>query len=192
MKIIILAFVGFVSIANAQAPKTIHGCDTNGIYRNSNERKLNVLKNRYSAPKPNEINRKISLDSILRLRKDQTRWINNEGATIEGVLIDIENEGDESCNCYNPNLHDTHLSIGKKKGVPKTSSMVCEITPRWQKALRSVLDSLRVGDSVSITGWRCGIQITRRNQGTREKITIMSCEKRRGKYILVTDIKILN
>lgn len=154
MKILVFVVMCVVLVACSPVPKIIDGCGEFGNAKpnDKKERQLYQLKNRYTAPTP-EQTKGIELDSILERGNDSTRWSNDSGAIIEGVLIDTMKGGDESCNCYNTMLHDTHLYIGKKKGVHKESCMVCEVTPRWRSLLKPTLDSLRIGDSVRITGW---------------------------------------
>ena len=50
------------------------GCGMEGSAKSASLKKLNQLKNRYTAPQANQINHSITLTAILAPGDDRTRW----------------------------------------------------------------------------------------------------------------------
>jgi hypothetical protein len=80
------------------------------------------------------------------------------GATVEGRLIAIRNQGPESCNCYSSDFVDIHLWIATKASASAkpTRSVVIEISPR-NSNLQALHDQLvqlaKKGTRIRVTGW---------------------------------------
>ena len=79
---------------------------------------------------------------------------------IEGYLVDVREEGAESTNCHRDDAasRDWHLWLADAPGLPRSASLVAELTPRV-RALHPpwAIDSLRqaMNDTirVRISGW---------------------------------------
>jgi hypothetical protein len=63
---------------------TFNGCGMEGDARSLAVQALDRLKNRYTAPGPNEIDPKITLEGILAPGNDLSRWKVKQGAAIVG------------------------------------------------------------------------------------------------------------
>jgi hypothetical protein len=123
------------SLAWAQTGPTYNGCPMEGDARSAAVRALNRLKNRYTAPMPEQINPKITLASILAPGDDIGRWRVSQGATITGYVYDVKPGRIETVNCHAWDLadRDTHIELvldPMNTGAAKR--MIVEVTPRWR------------------------------------------------------------
>ncbi len=111
---------------------------------------LNRLKNRSTAPQPNEINPAITMAALVAPGDDATRWRNDEGAEITGYVWNVKDQADR----------DTHIEL-----VPnpehREQKVIVEVTPRWRAILAqqgvdwstaALRDTLR-GRWVRVRGW---------------------------------------
>jgi hypothetical protein len=141
-----------------------HGCPMEGDARSQAVRALNRLKNRYTAPIPDQIDPKITLAAILAPGYDTGRWKVKEGATITGYVYDVKPGGVETVNCHARDWadRDTHIELvldPMQSG--ETQRVIVEVTPRWRAIMaargvdwstRTLRDHL-LGRWVKVTGW---------------------------------------
>src|SRR5260370_14849191 len=123
--------------ANAQAPPpdmdVFDGCGLDGSAKTANLKKLNQLKNRYTAPTNSEINPAITLSAMLALVDDKTRCSATSGAEVTGFVLDVKPGGGETCNCGKTDAAhiDAHIELVLNSSVTAgTQSVVVEGTPR--------------------------------------------------------------
>jgi hypothetical protein len=132
------AFLG----ANAQAPANMDvfdGCPMEGTAKGANLKKLNQLKNRYTAPQDSEFDASITLDALLAPDDDRTRWSSTSGAEVTAYVLDIRPGGGETCNCgkTDPAHTDTHIElISDPESTDSTQVVIVEVTPR----LRAIMN----------------------------------------------------
>ncbi len=135
-------------------------CPPQGDGRNENERALNVLKNRDSAPKASEIDAAITLAALLAAGEDSKRFNPDHGASITGYVVGVVPGGIESCNCHSQDVasRDTHIYVAADaKHTDPTQCVVVEVTPRF-RSLHDGWDTLSLraalkGKIVTFTGW---------------------------------------
>jgi hypothetical protein len=155
----------FVSFGWAQTGQpTYNGCPMEGDARSPAVRALNRLKNRYTAPSPEQINPKITLATILAPGNDIGRWKVKDGAQIVGYVFDVKPGGIETVNCHARNLadRDTHIELVlDPMNTRAANRMIVEVTPRWRVLMgtqgmdwstRALRDKL-LGRWVRVTGW---------------------------------------
>jgi hypothetical protein len=144
---------------------TFHGCGREGDARSLAVRALDRLKNRYTAPRQNEIDPKITLEEILAPGNDVSRWKVKQGAAIVGYVWDVKRGGIESVNCHarDDADRDTHLELvlDPMNGGASRRMIVEVITPRWRYIMhkrgldwstRSLRDRF-LGRWVRVSGW---------------------------------------
>jgi hypothetical protein len=148
----------------AQTGPTYNGCPMEGDARSQAVRALNRLKNRYTAPTPEQTNPKITLAAILAPGNDIGRWKVKDGAQILGYVYDVKPGGIETVNCHARDLasRDTHIELvldPMNTGAAKR--MIVEVTPRWRVLIlaqgedwstRALRDKF-LGRWVQVTGW---------------------------------------
>jgi hypothetical protein len=150
------------------APESYHGCPSVGVNRSGNApalpiQALNLLKNRYTAPTPAELDSSIRLASFLAPGDDVRRFDARRGAEIVGVVTDVRVGGQETTNCEAtaPKYRDTHIRIALTADAPENQRVVVEVTPRWRAAMAAAgldwstatLATTIVGRTVRIGGW---------------------------------------
>ncbi len=125
--------------ASPQAPPSnmdvFDGCGMEGSAKGARLKQLNQLKNRYTAPKANEINHSIALSAILAPGDDTKRWSSTSGAEITAYVFDVKPGGGETVNCgkTDPKHTDTHIELvlsPTESGA--TRRVVVEVTPRMR------------------------------------------------------------
>lgn len=124
---------------------------------------LNLLKNRYVAPTPTQIDSLITLAAMLAPGDDATRFAQDKGVEIVGVVTDVQVGGTETTNCDANTLpyRDTHIRIAVTRDAPENRRVVVEITPRWREAMNAVgvdwstatLTNTLIGRTVRVQGW---------------------------------------
>jgi hypothetical protein len=133
---------------------------------------LNIKKNRWSPPQ-NYTDMAISdiinfphdiLDSIGSEYRDQwsSAAISQAAASeakavrVTGYLINVREEGNESCNGNDSAYHDFHLWIADSSGKSESGSIIAEAIPYWQSQfpgwLVAKFESLKY-TQVRISGW---------------------------------------
>jgi len=166
--IVALCF-SFVSAANPQTAGSTNldiynGCGMEGDAHGPAIWALNRLKNRYAAPKPEEINPAITLAAILAPYNDTGRWKVKQGAQITGYVFDVKVGGIESTNCHASAIaqRDTHIELVlDPMASSPTQRVIVEVTPRWRAIMAAqgvnwstpTLRDRLLGRWVRITGW---------------------------------------
>lgn len=139
-RLIILLPLCFLFLgANAQAPPSnmddFDGCNLDGSATTARLKQLNQLKNRYTAPRDNQIDHSITLSALLAPGDDKTRWTSTSGAEITGFVLEVKPGGEETCNCgkTDPVHTDTHIELVlNSTDTLGTQSVVVEVTPRMR------------------------------------------------------------
>jgi hypothetical protein len=148
----------------SRAQPSFLGCPMAGSATAPRVRTLNELKNRFTAPRPADIDSTVTLAALLRPGDDRARWDERRGATIVGYVHDVKAGGVESVNCRARDLadRDTHIElILDPMRASGPQRVVVEVTPRWRAmvAARGVDWSTRalrrayLGRWVRVTGW---------------------------------------
>jgi hypothetical protein len=143
---------------------TYNGCPMEGDARSAAVRALNRLKNRYTAPKPEQINPKITLATVLAPGSDIGRWKVKDAAEITGYVYDVKPGGVETVNCHARGLadRDTHIELVlDPMAAGATKRMIVEVTPRWRVLMMAqgvdwstrALRDKYLGRWVRVTGW---------------------------------------
>jgi hypothetical protein len=124
---------------------------------------LNPFKNRSKAPKSGDIDRRITLATMLKPGDDTKRFPMTKAATITGFVVSAKVGGIETCNCHATDaLHrDTHIDVvadptfavpriikvtttdksGKKHTINKDANekfhVIVEVTPRVRQQMKA-------------------------------------------------------
>jgi len=120
-------------VAMQPALETFNGCGMEGDASSPAIRELNLLKNRYAVPEPEQIDPRVTLAAILEPGDDRTRWNDHHAAEITGYVSDVKVGGVETVNCHaaDPPDRDTHIELVLD---PMNSSedrrVIVEVTPR--------------------------------------------------------------
>jgi hypothetical protein len=109
-------------------------CPSVGLAFTTNARNLHRLKNRTTLPQASDFDSGITLDQLLQPGDDTNRWSTARAARIQGQVIDVENAGIESTNCFSPCRRDIHILVATRKGAAKTEHVVLEVTPYFQES----------------------------------------------------------
>jgi hypothetical protein len=152
-------------------PTSFHGIPPQGIGGDS---LLNIQKNRWVAS-PNFAD--VSLSDIINLPHDVLSGVGSEerykwssaasaqaagseskGVRFTGYLINVREEGNESCNGNDSNYHDFHLWIADSSGKNESGSIVAEATPFWKEQfpgwLLTKFENLKSQNiQVRVSGW---------------------------------------
>ena len=141
--ILLLLCFSFLGL-NAQAPPSnmdvFDGCGMDGSAKTANLKKLNQLKNRYSAPQDNQIDQSVTLRAMLAPGDDKTRWSSTSGAEVTGFVLEVKPGGGETCNCGKRDAAhtDSHIELVlHATDTAGTQSVVAEVTPRLQAIMRN-------------------------------------------------------
>jgi len=125
---------------------------------------LNRLKNRYIAPKPEDIDPVITLAAMLAPYNDTERWKVKQAAEITGYVFDVKVGGIESTNCHASGVEqrDTHIELvlDPMAGSP-TQRVIVEVTPRWRAIMGAqgvdwstrILRDRLLGRWIRVRGW---------------------------------------
>src|SRR5215468_1184264 len=68
-------------------------CPVEGTAKSQPGKELNKLKNRETAPSPNQIDRAVTLEAMLAPGDDEGRFDETKGATITGWVVDVQQGG---------------------------------------------------------------------------------------------------
>jgi hypothetical protein len=140
------------------------GCGMDGSAKTANLKKLNQLKNRYTAPQANQIDHSTTLDAILAPGNDKSRWSSTSGAEVTGFVLDVKPGGGETCNCgkTDPVHTDAHIELVlHSTDTAGTQSVVVEVTPRLRAIMgtsgtdwstKTLRKQLR-GEWIKVQGW---------------------------------------
>jgi hypothetical protein len=128
-----LAFAPPADDENSYTMQDGKKCAASGIPGSSAKIKaLDLLKNRNTAPKEQDIDPLVSLPAMTALGADYTRFDANKGATVQGYVMSVKVGGNESCNCKatDPTDRDTHIALSMAPGAPEKQWVIVEVTPR--------------------------------------------------------------
>jgi len=139
-------------------------CPSQGTAKSQAGKELNQLKNRATAPRPDQIDPSVTLDAILARGKDTDRFDEAKGAVISGWVVDVQQGGHpETANCGSMSklYTDTHITVGLSPDAAETATMVVEVTPRWREMMQGLgqdwrtetLQQALVGRQIQFTGW---------------------------------------
>ena len=115
------------------ALETLNGCGMAGDASNLAVRQLNLLKNRYTAPEPKQIDPTVTLAAMLEPGYDRARWNDHRAAEITGYVWDVKVGGVESVNCHgtDPPERDTHIELVlDPMSTREVRRVIVEVTPR--------------------------------------------------------------
>jgi hypothetical protein len=146
------------------ALETFNGCGMEGDAANPSVRGLNLLKNRYTVPEPQQLDPDVTLAAMLEPGDDRGRWNDQHAAEITGYVWDVKVGGVETVNCHatDPHDRDTHIELVLD---PMNSSeirrLIVEVTPRGRAladqrgddwSTRALRDHLQ-GRWIRVRGW---------------------------------------
>jgi hypothetical protein len=151
----------------AQTPhsSTNDGCGPTGSAKRPQEMNLNPFKNRDQVPVASNINKQITLASMLVPGEDKSRFDNHMAAQITGHVASAKVGGIESCNCKAIDLphRDTHIDVVlSPKDFPDLKRhVIVEVTPRIRRLMAAqgkdwstpTLHTTLPGHFVRFTGW---------------------------------------
>jgi hypothetical protein len=119
----------------AQTPKDI-----------GESKEYKALKDRTTEPAATDIDKSVTLDSLLA-KNDEKAWQQTKGAAIEGYVIQVEKEEDG----------DYHIVMSSKANEIDTKKwVIVEVTQAWQKKKANLAAAkLRdfYGKKIRVTGW---------------------------------------
>lgn len=127
-------------------------------------RELNLLKNRYTAPDPRQLDSRVTLAALLEPGDDRDRWNDQLAAEITGYVWDVKVGGVETVNCRatDPTGRDTHIElVFDPMNNSEGRRVIVEVTPRWRSiaqqrgedwSTRALRDQLQ-GRWVRVRGW---------------------------------------
>jgi len=129
-------------------------------------RHLNTLKNRSTAPADHDIDRVVTLDSLVgHATDDRTRFRDDAGAEISGYVLHVLPGGaTETTNCRkgDPVHRDAHIELTlSATDTAENRRVVVEITPRWRAAMKdahvdwstTTLQHTIEGRWITVRGW---------------------------------------
>jgi hypothetical protein len=127
-------------------------------------RDLNLLKNRYTAPEPQQIDPGVTLAAMLEPGEDTARWNDRHAAEITGYVWDVKIGGVETVNCHatDPQGRDTHIELVlDPMNSAEIRRVIVEVTPRWRSIVEqrgedwstSALRDHLQGRWVRVRGW---------------------------------------
>lgn len=132
-------------------------CGMKGGSNKKNSQHSDSLKNRNFTGK---VNRKITLDSILKHGNDMIRFRPSDYVSIEGYVVLVKLGSSESCNCNskNPQDKDIHVQIVKdlnnviSRGIG-TNTMIVEINRYTRDSIDYKFVKSLWHKKVKIQGW---------------------------------------
>jgi hypothetical protein len=113
--------------------ETFNGCGMEGDATNPAIRELNLLKNRYTAPEPQQIEQRVTLAAMLEPGDDRGRWNDHRAAEITGYVWDVKVGGLKTVNCHaaDPSGRDTHIElVFDPMNGSENRRVIVEVTPR--------------------------------------------------------------
>src|SRR5579872_804186 len=152
-------------------PANFHGIPPQGIGGDS---LLNIKKNRWSAPQNYS---DIAIADVINYphdvlanagSEDRYKWSSSifaqasasesKSVRITGYLVNVREEGAESCNGNDSNYHDFHIWIADSLGKSEKQSIIAEATPYWKEQfpgwLVTKFDSFKSQNiQVRVSGW---------------------------------------
>lgn len=146
------------------ALENFHGCGMEGDASSASVRQLNLLKNRYAAPEPQQMDAGVTLAAMLEPGDDRYRWNDHHAAEITGYVWDVKVGGVETVNCHatEPVERDTHIELVlDPMNSGEDHRVIVEVTPRIRATAQErgedwSTDALRDhfhGRWVRVRGW---------------------------------------
>jgi hypothetical protein len=135
-----------------------------GDAANPSVRGLNLLKNRYTVPEPQQLDPDVTLAAMLEPGDDRGRWSDQHAAEITGYVSDVKVGGVETVNCHatDPHDRDTHIELVRDPmNTSEIRRFIVEVTPRSRAladqrgedwSTRALRDHLQ-GRWVRVRGW---------------------------------------
>jgi hypothetical protein len=155
-KILVLVAILFFS-SQVFAQDVFNNCPMEGDAKRPQVRSLNLLKNRYVAPKPEDFDPAVTLKTLLVPGDDARRWDNHKAGEVTGYVYDVKVGGIETCNCHAKDTQnrDTHIELVlDPEQTTETKRVIVEVTPRWRKMMAdSGLDWTTAGLRKNLKGW---------------------------------------
>ena len=138
-------------------------CSIQGNAQRVNDRLLNIYKNRYTYPTPNDIDPDFNWTELAKPGDDRDQYNNNNAAVLRGYVFAVKMSEPETCNCKSkdPNFRDTHIILtpnASEAGI--ATQVIVEVTPRLRAMMASkgvdwsqtALKNLK-GQFIEVTGW---------------------------------------
>ena len=149
--ITLIAFLLCFSLVKSQDTAK-YNCPDVGKGKTPAEQKLNLLKNRDITP--GTIDNSVTLTSILTAGNDTGRFNSSQYVSITGWILEYEDGGAESCNCFThlEKYQDTRLFVGHSTASFKDSVFMVVVTPKYSIPHPFDVDSY-IGHKVTITGY---------------------------------------
>jgi len=120
-------------VAIQPALETFNGCGMEGDASSLAVRELNLLKNRYTSPEPQQIDPRATLAAMLEPGDDRVRWNDHHAAEITGYVWEVKVGGVETVNCHaaDPPERDTHIELVlDPMNGQEDRRVIVEVTPR--------------------------------------------------------------
>lgn len=134
-------------------------CPATGSASGEKLKALCALKNRSTAPQNQEIDRGISLESLLKSKDDKQIFDEKRATVVTGYVYDVVQAKPDSCNCNSKNAADLTILVYLAKDLKARSNADCAVaavTPASRQISPSLtlkyLKSIQ-GKRVKITGW---------------------------------------
>jgi hypothetical protein len=107
-------------------------CPRQGAALSAEVRAFVRLKNRDALPRPEEFDRSVGLEELLRPGDDRARWSEARAAALEGYVVGVRPGGVEAANCYSFTRRDTHIYVAARPDALPRERVVLEVTPRME------------------------------------------------------------
>jgi hypothetical protein len=107
-------------------------CPAGGLGLTPGGRRASRLKNRETAPRPEDFDPRVTLASLTTPGDDRRRWSEARAAAVEGYVVEVRGAGPEAANCFSPARRDTHIHIAARPAAPARETVVLEVTPRLE------------------------------------------------------------
>lgn len=134
-------------------------CPREGMALSAETRAFVRLKNRDGRPRPDEFDRAVTLEEMLRPGDDRARWSEHRAAAVEGYVVGVGPGGVEAANCYSRTRRDTHIYLAARPDAAASERVVVEVTPRMRaQAARRGLDWSEAALRRALTGRLCRVE----------------------------------
>jgi len=146
-----LLFSLLISICVAQ--KDSVKCPPEGKGASDLAKRMNVLKNRDVVN--GTINPAITPATILAGGPEDTAaFKTTDYATVTGYVLEAEDAGPESCNCFSNDTakQNIHIYLGQSVDSWKDSIFVIQITPKFKKQHPEINADGLIGQRIAVTG----------------------------------------
>lgn len=139
-----------------------NACPMEGNATRADTRERNRMKNRTLAP--TAVDASITLQAILQPGDDESRFRDDQAATVRGFVFEVKAGGVESVNCGASSVQfkDTHIELTlSESDTAETQRFIVEVTPKWRAFVaqqggdwsNAALVALLRGRCAEFTGW---------------------------------------